>query len=545
MSANPIAGLLQVISGGSRKESDPSGENGFAGLIQAFVRDESSQAAKRDFSLAEAPAAMDRTPEARPPEDIAVGRVAALVHAGVLNRKEVESLDQEEYQELENWVLAGADGLFPPLELPLGLQDLSGELNQEQLASLLDWLAGGEAGSLAEKVETITALMQGEENGSTMLHSFWQNLGLESIDKETLQTMQATLAESLGTDGAAALAGMSREELSELLARALSGGGIENASETLEQLPESVLRSMGLQILEVSEETGATGTGLLDQLASDLSLRDRIAQLQEGAEGHGSQAGPAAAGEDAVAALAGASGDPAEGQGGTGNSLTENGLEAAEEQTMAELTALSAEEEAASTLEGTERPVDPVSPKAEQVNPAVQSPASVQNVLPAEAAPVEVTSQQMADNIERIEQVMRLSVRRNLQRVSLQLSPPQLGRITMRIQVRNGAMSAVIQTENVDARNLLSQGIEQLRQNLQVQGIDLEQFDVNLSDREMEEGRDGRWTSGQRSSSRDGGTRGGTGSGEGGEGNAFAAEEETAQTPGAPVWTSDSVNVIA
>ena len=56
----------------------------------------------------------------------------------------METLEPEEYQELANWVLSGAGGLFPPVSMEM--ESLSAGLDQEQLASILAWLSGGEAG---------------------------------------------------------------------------------------------------------------------------------------------------------------------------------------------------------------------------------------------------------------------------------------------------------------------------------------------------------------------------------------------------------------
>ncbi len=93
---------------------------------------------------------------------------------------------------------------------------------------------------------------------------------------------------------------------------------------------------------------------------------------------------------------------------------------------------------------------------------------------------IPMRSAQMAENIEKIEQAVRQSVRNNLSEMSIQLSPPELGKISIHLEMQSGSLSATIKTETNDAQQYLSQNIEQLRHNLEVQGIDLDKFDVNV-----------------------------------------------------------------
>lgn len=91
-----------------------------------------------------------------------------------------------------------------------------------------------------------------------------------------------------------------------------------------------------------------------------------------------------------------------------------------------------------------------------------------------------VAEPQVAENLERVVQAMRLAIRRGISQVSVELSPPELGRLNLRLEMRHGAVSAVIQAEKAEARHLLLSGLEQLRQNLHVQGLELDFFDVHL-----------------------------------------------------------------
>ncbi|MFZ5832848.1 MAG: flagellar hook-length control protein FliK [Planctomycetota bacterium] len=67
--------------------------------------------------------------------------------------------------------------------------------------------------------------------------------------------------------------------------------------------------------------------------------------------------------------------------------------------------------------------------------------------------------------------------------VRLKLSPPELGALRIEINVRNGQMNARIEADNATTRSLLLDSLPQLRERLAEQGIRVQQFDVNLSDR--------------------------------------------------------------
>jgi flagellar hook-length control protein FliK len=65
----------------------------------------------------------------------------------------------------------------------------------------------------------------------------------------------------------------------------------------------------------------------------------------------------------------------------------------------------------------------------------------------------------------------------------LRLSPPELGSLRLEITLRNGALSARLETETPAARSLLLDNLPVLRDRLAEQGVRVEQFDVDLLDR--------------------------------------------------------------
>jgi flagellar hook-length control protein FliK len=66
----------------------------------------------------------------------------------------------------------------------------------------------------------------------------------------------------------------------------------------------------------------------------------------------------------------------------------------------------------------------------------------------------------------------------------IRLSPPELGSIRLEVKVQDGAMSARIEAETPAARAALLENVSDLRQRLAEQGIRVEQFDVDLTDRQ-------------------------------------------------------------
>ncbi len=66
----------------------------------------------------------------------------------------------------------------------------------------------------------------------------------------------------------------------------------------------------------------------------------------------------------------------------------------------------------------------------------------------------------------------------------LRLSPPELGSLRIEITVRNGQMSARLEAETAEAKNLLLDHLPALRERLAGQEIKIQQFQVEVADRQ-------------------------------------------------------------
>lgn len=64
--------------------------------------------------------------------------------------------------------------------------------------------------------------------------------------------------------------------------------------------------------------------------------------------------------------------------------------------------------------------------------------------------------------------------------IQMKLSPPELGSLRIEIAVRNGVLTANLETETADARKVLIDNLPALRQRLAEQDIRIEKFDVDV-----------------------------------------------------------------
>ena len=67
--------------------------------------------------------------------------------------------------------------------------------------------------------------------------------------------------------------------------------------------------------------------------------------------------------------------------------------------------------------------------------------------------------------------------------IVVRLSPPELGSLKLEISIRDGALTAHVQTDNSTARNVLLDNLPALRDRLEQQDIRIERFDVEVQDR--------------------------------------------------------------
>jgi flagellar hook-length control protein FliK len=111
-----------------------------------------------------------------------------------------------------------------------------------------------------------------------------------------------------------------------------------------------------------------------------------------------------------------------------------------------------------------------------RVPPVVQGTGSVERIGQARGAGESSVNQ--AEQIDRIARVMRASISRGGSRVSLQLEPRDIGPLRVQMQLRGSELVARFETQSEAARQLIEQGMQQLRQSLAAGGIQLVEASV-------------------------------------------------------------------
>jgi len=84
----------------------------------------------------------------------------------------------------------------------------------------------------------------------------------------------------------------------------------------------------------------------------------------------------------------------------------------------------------------------------------------------------------------------------------LMIQPPELGRIDIDLSIKNGHVQANLTTENIAVKEIIETNLNQLKQQLNDQGLIVEQFNVSVGsqNRQFREDFGQGWSSGHRSS---------------------------------------------
>lgn len=334
------------------------------------------------------------------------------------------------------------------------------------------------------------------------------------------------LSDALGGGQSAALAGLNGNSID---ANAMQAA-METANASAEMNQSAVLSALddmvdGLPRTVLEKALAGDGKSL-DQLAAALNARltgvesasplvdanKLLAELElaaaaaarqnagAGAENSAGSLADAEGGEDGLEEILGISddgesADPGESAGKAGGSVKskeargafpgaastlEDGL-----QSNAFRNALTA----ADTAVGGSDPGAPAQAQAGQVGNGgqVQPAGSDARAAQSERAPGSAMAEQI-ENLERIAEVVKLGSRRGPQNLTLQLTPAELGKVTLRVETRDGAVSAFLRVEKPEAAAQLSHNLQQLRENLKAQGIELRTLEIRQQQNELAAG---------------------------------------------------------
>ena len=99
----------------------------------------------------------------------------------------------------------------------------------------------------------------------------------------------------------------------------------------------------------------------------------------------------------------------------------------------------------------------------------------------AETNPDSTVPVDRARFVQRVSGAFRAAQQRDGE-IQLRLSPPELGSLKIEISVKQGVMTAQLETDTTVARNLLLDNLPALRERLAEQNISIEKFDVDVRD---------------------------------------------------------------
>lgn len=139
-----------------------------------------------------------------------------------------------------------------------------------------------------------------------------------------------------------------------------------------------------------------------------------------------------------------------------------------------------------------ERPAAPTTPAAEPAPPVEPVAGAVSaagrdtpSVGEADRSSRPETRSQPVDAarfVSRVSRAFEAAQDRGGGPIQIRLSPPELGSLSVRLEVKDGVLTASLETETQAARNVLLDNLPALRERLAEQQIRVEQFDVDVRD---------------------------------------------------------------
>jgi flagellar hook-length control protein FliK len=127
----------------------------------------------------------------------------------------------------------------------------------------------------------------------------------------------------------------------------------------------------------------------------------------------------------------------------------------------------------------------PSPPQAAPVQPAPQAPAVT--APPAPAAPAPPPGARLAQAVETVHQVIRISQSNGITQARVQLHPEELGSIDIHLRSTPDGVVARVVADASQAAAVLRDGGDELRRQLASQGINLTHFDVGTTGQERRE----------------------------------------------------------
>jgi flagellar hook-length control protein FliK len=82
------------------------------------------------------------------------------------------------------------------------------------------------------------------------------------------------------------------------------------------------------------------------------------------------------------------------------------------------------------------------------------------------------------ENIQRLSEAMKMATKGGVNNITMQLAPAELGRLMLKVESRNGVVSAKLRVERKEAAEQLGANLHQLRESLKALGIELGEVEL-------------------------------------------------------------------
>ena len=115
--------------------------------------------------------------------------------------------------------------------------------------------------------------------------------------------------------------------------------------------------------------------------------------------------------------------------------------------------------------------------------PYARLPVDLLARRPAESRPAASAQAESIRLLSRVARAFAVAEQRGGE-VTLRLSPPELGSLRVEVQVRDNALVARVEAETMDAQATILENLSALRERLADQGVRIERFEVNLTNRQ-------------------------------------------------------------
>ena len=132
-----------------------------------------------------------------------------------------------------------------------------------------------------------------------------------------------------------------------------------------------------------------------------------------------------------------------------------------------------------------------------KVEASLQGEAKAEQLEQKQAPKSTVKMANQAAMINRIASNVRLMVGRKQSSIRMDLDPPELGKMQVRLTVKGTGLTGYLRVESVEARDAITQNLDTLKNALEKEGIAISEFTVDVDTRQGGKGFEGQYRNNQ------------------------------------------------